>query len=86
MPSRNLIASMPCHTTHIFKAQKAKKQIQMPPGIGAAAGKAIFAMHISHLRKKLEGGDELIKTIRGVGYQFARTPEEAQAVEERRTT
>jgi two-component system response regulator CpxR len=27
-------------------------------------------MHISHLRKKLENGDELIKTIRGVGYQF----------------
>ena len=31
-------------------------------------------MHISHLRKKLEGGDDLIKTIRGVGYQFCRTP------------
>lgn len=27
-------------------------------------------MHVSHLRKKLEGGRELIKTIRGVGYQF----------------
>ena len=34
-------------------------------------------MHISHLRKKLERGDALIKTIRGVGYQFARAPEEA---------
>ncbi|MEO8592199.1 MAG: response regulator transcription factor [Candidatus Solibacter sp.] len=34
-------------------------------------------MHISHLRKKLEGGDDLIKTIRGVGYQFCRTPEDA---------
>ena len=34
-------------------------------------------MHISHLRKKLEQGDNLIKTIRGVGYQFARTPEDA---------
>jgi two-component system response regulator CpxR len=34
-------------------------------------------MHISHLRKKLEGGDTLIKTIRGVGYQFCRTPEDA---------
>jgi two-component system response regulator CpxR len=33
-------------------------------------------MHISHLRKKLEAGDELIKTIRGIGYQFCRTPEE----------
>jgi len=36
-------------------------------------------MHISHLRKKLERGDALIKTIRGVGYQFARAPEEAAA-------
>ena len=34
-------------------------------------------MHISHLRKKLEGGDDLIKTIRGVGYQFCRTPEDS---------
>jgi DNA-binding response OmpR family regulator len=30
-------------------------------------------MHISHLRKKLEcGGRTLIKTVRGVGYQFVR--------------
>jgi two-component system response regulator CpxR len=36
-------------------------------------------MHISHLRKKLECGDDLIKTIRGVGYQFCRTPEDAAA-------
>ena len=34
-------------------------------------------MHISHLRKKLEHGETLIKTIRGVGYQFCRTPEDA---------
>ncbi len=34
-------------------------------------------MHISHLRKKLETGDTLIKTIRGVDYQFCRTPEDA---------
>jgi len=34
-------------------------------------------MHISHLRKKLEAGDSLIKTIRGVGYQFSRSPEDA---------
>ncbi len=33
-------------------------------------------MHISHLRKKLEGDRPRIKTIRGVGYQFARTPDE----------
>lgn len=36
-------------------------------------------MHISHLRKKLEGGRPVIKTIRGVGYQFCRTPEEEPA-------
>jgi two-component system, OmpR family, response regulator CpxR len=30
-------------------------------------------MHISHLRKKLNRGESLIKTIRGVGYQFAAT-------------
>jgi two-component system, OmpR family, response regulator CpxR len=35
-------------------------------------------MHISHLRKKLEHGSTLIKTIRGVGYQFCRTPEDAE--------
>ena len=34
-------------------------------------------MHISHLRKKLENGEALIKTIRGVGYQFVRSPEDA---------
>jgi two-component system response regulator CpxR len=34
-------------------------------------------MHISHLRKKLETDRTLIKTIRGVGYQFCRTPDEA---------
>ncbi len=34
-------------------------------------------MHISHIRKKLERGESLIKTIRGVGYQFARTPEDS---------
>jgi two-component system, OmpR family, response regulator CpxR len=33
-------------------------------------------MHISHLRKKLEGDKPLIKTVRGVGYQFVRTPDE----------
>ncbi|PWU06461.1 MAG: DNA-binding response regulator [Terriglobia bacterium] len=36
-------------------------------------------MHVSHLRKKLERGSTLIKTIRGVGYQFCRTPEDAAA-------
>jgi two-component system response regulator CpxR len=35
-------------------------------------------MHISHLRKKLEQGTTLIKTIRGIGYQFCRTPEDAE--------
>jgi two-component system response regulator CpxR len=33
-------------------------------------------MHISHLRKKLETGHPLIKTIRGAGYQFSLTPEQ----------
>ncbi|MFN0167243.1 MAG: response regulator transcription factor [Bryobacteraceae bacterium] len=33
-------------------------------------------MHVSHLRRKL-GNDALIKTVRGVGYQFSRTFEEA---------
>jgi len=33
-------------------------------------------MHISHLRKKLDRGEALIKTIRGVGYQFSRAGEE----------
>lgn len=37
-------------------------------------------MHISHLRRKLEcGGKVLIKTVRGVGYQFCRTSEEAES-------
>ena len=36
-------------------------------------------MHISHLRRKLEGETPLIKTIRGVGYQFVNAPEEAGA-------
>ena len=30
-------------------------------------------MHISHLRKKLETGQPMIKTIRGAGYQFLHT-------------
>lgn len=32
-------------------------------------------MHISHLRKKLESDKPLIITVRGVGYQFVRSPE-----------
>jgi two-component system response regulator CpxR len=34
-------------------------------------------MHVSHLRKKLEAGKPVIKTIRGVGYQFSQNAEEA---------
>jgi len=34
-------------------------------------------MHISHLRKKLEGDKPLIKTVRGVGYQFVHSYDEA---------
>ncbi|MEP6538230.1 MAG: response regulator transcription factor [Bryobacteraceae bacterium] len=33
-------------------------------------------MHISHLRKKLETDGTLIKTVRGIGYQFCRSSEE----------
>ena len=36
-------------------------------------------MHISHLRKKLEGDKPLIKTVRGIGYQFVRSPDEVAA-------
>jgi len=36
-------------------------------------------MHISHLRKKLKNDKPLIKTVRGVGYQFVRSPEEGVA-------
>ena len=37
-------------------------------------------MHISHLRKKLEmDGKPLIKTVRGVGYQFCSTHDEETA-------
>ena len=38
----------------------------------AAPYDRILDVHISHLRKKLEGGRNLIRTIRGVGYVFAR--------------
>ena len=38
-------------------------------------------MHVSHLRKKLEGDRTLIKTVRGIGYQFCRSAEEAAATE-----
>ena len=31
-------------------------------------------MHVSHLRRKLDGDTPLIKTIRGVGYQFVNAP------------
>jgi DNA-binding response OmpR family regulator len=34
-------------------------------------------MHVSHLRKKLESGNERIKTIRGSGYQFSTGSDEA---------
>ena len=36
-------------------------------------------MHISHLRRKLEGDNPLIKTVRGVGYQFVRSFDEGSA-------
>lgn len=36
-------------------------------------------MHISHLRRKLEGDKPLIKTVRGTGYQFVNSSEEVLA-------
>ena len=36
-------------------------------------------MHVSHLRKKLEQSRTLIKTIRGIGYQFCQSSEEASS-------
>ena len=36
----------------------------------------LIDMHVSHLRKKLEHGRTLIKTVRGIGYQFCLTGEE----------
>ena len=35
-------------------------------------------MHISHLRKKLETDRTIFKSIRGVGYQFCRSSDEAR--------
>lgn len=37
-------------------------------------------MHVSHLRRKLEADRPLIKTVRGIGYQFCVSAEEAAAV------
>jgi two-component system response regulator CpxR len=37
-------------------------------------------MHVSHLRRKLETNRPLIKTVRGVGYQFCRNSEDAEPV------
>ncbi len=38
-------------------------------------------MHVSHLRRKLEANRPLIKTVRGIGYQFCASSEEAAAGE-----
>ncbi len=38
-------------------------------------------MHVSHLRRKLETHRPLIKTIRGIGYQFCSSSEEAASEE-----
>ncbi len=38
-------------------------------------------MHVSHLRRKLETDRTLIKTVRGVGYQFCASAEDARAEE-----
>lgn len=39
-------------------------------------------MHISHLRKKLEREKPLIKTVRGVGYQFVKSEDTSDPVEQ----
>ncbi|WP_165232438.1 response regulator transcription factor [Aquisphaera insulae] len=39
----------------------------------------VLDVHVSHLRKKLGGHEDLIRTVRGVGYQFCAEP--AGAVE-----
>jgi two-component system response regulator CpxR len=36
-------------------------------------------MHVSHLRRKLEKGRTLIKTVRGVGYQFCSSSDDGEA-------
>ncbi len=43
-PSRNLMVSMPRQTTHIFSAQKAKKQIQTPAAKSPAGGQMILSI------------------------------------------
>jgi two-component system response regulator CpxR len=37
-------------------------------------------MHISHIRRKLETGRPFIKTIRSIGYQFLRNPDDEAPV------
>jgi two-component system response regulator CpxR len=37
-------------------------------------------MHISHIRRKLQTDRPIIKTVRGVGYQFCRTAEEGAEI------
>jgi two-component system response regulator CpxR len=39
-------------------------------------------MHVSHLRRKLETDRALIKTIRGIGYQFCASAEDSAVPEE----
>ena len=40
---------------------------------------ATGVIDVTEVKQKLDRGDTLIKTIRGVGYQFARSPEDAGA-------
>ena len=35
-------------------------------------------VRISHLRRKIDSPVELIRTIRGIGYQFAVDPQQAE--------
>jgi DNA-binding response OmpR family regulator len=39
-------------------------------------------VHVSHLRKKLERGRSLIRTVRGIGYLFAAGDDEVSREEQ----
>jgi two-component system response regulator CpxR len=43
---------------------------------GATPYDRALDVHVSHLRRKLEHGRNLIRTIRGVGYMFTAEPEQ----------
>jgi two-component system response regulator CpxR len=46
----------------------------------------VLDVHVSHLRKKLERGRNLIRTVRGVGYLFAAEDQEGTSAAEQEQT